>query len=108
MAQKIYTVQAPDGKLIDIEGPEGASEEEVFRQAKALYQPQAKTPAPTLLESRQQTSKGELERNQPESTLQSRTREYAIGLLEPFDLHNVPGLVENVGGALWDALSGKG
>src|SRR5204863_5585554 len=64
--------------------------------------------APTLLESRQQASKSELERNQPESTLQSRTREYAIGLLEPLDLHNVPGLVENLGGALWDALSGKG
>src|SRR5438128_5765192 len=67
-----------------------------------------KTIAPTLLESRRQASKGDLERNQPESTLQSRAREYAIGLLEPLDLHNVPGLVENVGGALWDALSGKG
>lgn len=36
-----YTVQAPDGKIITLEGPEGASHEEVIRQAQRLYQPAA-------------------------------------------------------------------
>lgn len=34
-----YTVQAPDGKTITLEGPEGASHEEVISQAKKLYTP---------------------------------------------------------------------
>jgi hypothetical protein len=41
-----YTVQAPDGKTIILEGPEGASQDEVIRQAQALYQQQdQKAPA---------------------------------------------------------------
>lgn len=35
MAQ--YKVQAPDGSIIKLEGPEGASQEEVIAQAKRLY-----------------------------------------------------------------------
>lgn len=34
-----YTVQAPDGKQITIEGPEGASQEEVIAKAQQLYKP---------------------------------------------------------------------
>lgn len=37
-----YTVKAPDGKTITLEGPAGASQEEVIAQAQALYRP---TPA---------------------------------------------------------------
>jgi hypothetical protein len=37
MAQ--YTIQAPDGKTITIEGPEGASEAEVIAKAQELYKP---------------------------------------------------------------------
>jgi len=37
MAQ--YTVQAPDGKTITLEGPDGASHEDVIAQAQQLYQP---------------------------------------------------------------------
>lgn len=40
-----YTVQAPDGKTITLEGPEGASEADIFAQAQKLYQPKA-APAP--------------------------------------------------------------
>lgn len=40
-----YRVQAPDGKVIIIEGPAGASQGEVMRQAQALYKPQAAKPA---------------------------------------------------------------
>lgn len=36
---KIYTVTAPDGHDIDIEGPEGATADEVIAQAHALYAP---------------------------------------------------------------------
>ena len=35
MAQ--YTVQAPDGKIITLEGPAGASQEEILSQAQKLY-----------------------------------------------------------------------
>lgn len=39
MAQ--YTVQAPDGKTITLEGPDGASHEDVIAQAQQLYKPDA-------------------------------------------------------------------
>jgi len=44
MATKIYKVQAPDGSTIKVEGPEGASEQEVIAQAQRLYKPAAKKP----------------------------------------------------------------
>jgi hypothetical protein len=40
-----YTVKAPDGKMVTLEGPEGASQADIIAQAQALYQPAAK-PAP--------------------------------------------------------------
>lgn len=43
MAQ--YTVKAPDGKTITIQGPDGASQADVIAQAQALYKPSA-APAP--------------------------------------------------------------
>jgi hypothetical protein len=36
---KQYKVQAPDGQIITLEGPEGASPDEVIRQAQRLYKP---------------------------------------------------------------------
>jgi len=44
MAQ--YTVQAPDGKTITLEGPAGASQADVIAQAQQLYKPQEITPTP--------------------------------------------------------------
>jgi hypothetical protein len=47
MAQ--YTVQAPDGQTITLEGPDGASQAEVIAQAQKLYQPKSSVevmPAP--------------------------------------------------------------
>lgn len=43
MAEKEYTVVAPDGKEITLIGPEGASQEEVISQAQKLYKPQPRT-----------------------------------------------------------------
>jgi hypothetical protein len=37
---QIYEVTAPDGKTITLQGPFGASNDEIIRQAKALYKPQ--------------------------------------------------------------------
>jgi len=45
--EKTYTVVAPDGKEIEIIGPDGATESEVIAQAKRLYNPSAK-PEPVL------------------------------------------------------------
>jgi ligand-binding SRPBCC domain-containing protein len=44
MAQ--YKVKAPDGEIITLEGPEGASQEEIIAQAQRLYQPPAQTVEP--------------------------------------------------------------
>jgi hypothetical protein len=38
-----YTVQAPDGKTITLEGPAGASQEDILAQAQALYKPKTAT-----------------------------------------------------------------
>lgn len=48
MAQ--YKVQAPDGQVITLEGPDGASQEEVIAQAQQLYKPtaQPKEPLPDV------------------------------------------------------------
>ena len=35
----IYRVQAPDGRILRLEGPEGASQEEIMQAAAAAYQP---------------------------------------------------------------------
>jgi hypothetical protein len=43
MAEKEYTVVAPDGKEVTLIGPEGASQSEVIAQAKQLYKPQQRT-----------------------------------------------------------------
>lgn len=37
-----YTVQAPDGKTITLQGPDGASQSDVITQAQRLYTPQEK------------------------------------------------------------------
>tara|TARA_R110000868_G_scaffold401171_1_gene676531 strand:- start:146 stop:1588 length:1443 start_codon:yes stop_codon:yes gene_type:complete len=39
MAEKEYTVVAPDGKEITLIGPEGASQDEIIAQAQKLYKP---------------------------------------------------------------------
>ena len=44
MAEKEYTVVAPDGKEITLIGPEGASQQDVIEQAQKLYKPQAPQP----------------------------------------------------------------
>lgn len=42
-----YTVKAPDGKTITLQGPDGASQADIIAQAQALYKPQsASTPKP--------------------------------------------------------------
>ncbi len=41
MASVTYSVKAPDGKIIKVSGPAGASEAEVMAQAKKLYSPAA-------------------------------------------------------------------
>jgi hypothetical protein len=51
MAQ--YTVQAPDGQTITLEGPEGASQAEVIAQAQKLYTAPVKEPVYPTEEARQ-------------------------------------------------------
>lgn len=43
MAEKEYTVVAPDGKEITLIGPVGASQEEIISQAQRLYRPQTQS-----------------------------------------------------------------
>jgi hypothetical protein len=58
---KQYKVQAPDGSMLTIEGPEGASDEEVITQAQRLWseqqqqtQQQQDTPMPQTMPQQQQ------------------------------------------------------
>lgn len=44
MPQKQYTVQAPDGRTVTLEGPEGASDQEVLAQAQKLLGSQPSAP----------------------------------------------------------------
>jgi hypothetical protein len=49
---KQYKVQAPDGTMITVEGPEGASDDEVITQAQRLWSEQQQ--APTMPQQQQQ------------------------------------------------------
>lgn len=42
MEDQIYTVKAPDGTIIKVKGPAGASQDEVIKQAQTLYAAQKK------------------------------------------------------------------
>jgi hypothetical protein len=87
-AMKVYTVEAPDGKILQIEGPEGASEEEVIAQARRLYQPQATArPQP----------RGEMNYSQKRDFLQSG------GKLKPRNFLQDAGAVS---GAILDVIPG--
>lgn len=44
MANRIYEVEAPDGSILEIEGPDGASEADLFKAAGELWKPPAKAP----------------------------------------------------------------
>lgn len=54
-------------------------------------------PSQSLVASRAAASRGEFEDVNRQSTAGTRLRESLIGVLEPFDLHNVPGLVNAIG-----------
>jgi soluble lytic murein transglycosylase-like protein len=42
-----YTIKAPDGKMVTLQGPDGASQTDILAQAQALYKPQAAPPKST-------------------------------------------------------------
>ncbi len=56
---KIVKVQAPDGTIIKVEGPDDASDADFIQQGAALYQQQQQ------VKSRQTASTAEFEKNQP-------------------------------------------
>ena len=89
---KIYTIQAPDGKVLTLEGPDGASEDEVIGMAQRLYQPRPpapQTPAQRALRESaltdtdvsRMTAPGKASGVQPiENTQDAQGRNVALGL----------------------------
>jgi len=68
MADKEYTIVAPDGKKITLIGPEGATQEQVIAQAQKLYQPnQQSTQAPEKPVNPYESTFREALQNVPES-----------------------------------------
>jgi hypothetical protein len=68
MADKEYTIVAPDGKEITLIGPEGATQEQVIAQAQKLYQPnQQSTQAPEKPVNPYESTFREALQNVPES-----------------------------------------
>lgn len=87
---KQYTVQAPDGKMVTLEGPDGATPEEVIRQAQLLYKP---NPAGSL-EYKQETARQQFEANKPvptAGTQMATIRDRLLGLAS-----NAPGGIVNL------------
>lgn len=62
----------------------------------------------TMLAGKKAVLTSEFEKAQPESTIGTRSREAAIGLLEPFNAENILGAGKQGIEALWQMLSGGG
>ena len=77
MATQIYRVEAPDGSIIKLEGPTGASQEEVIAKAQELF-------------SKQQQPKQTESKKQPASFLEYLQTQ---PLLEPFTRQTIRGAV---------------
>lgn len=76
---KTYTVQAPDGRTITLQGPAGAPQDEVIRQAQALYSATPKpAPAKGVDDPTREMSAGKLG--------DALSAEYLASLLGPFSM----------------------
>lgn len=64
-------------------------------------------PSKSLVDSRRAAAKSEFDANVPQSTIATRTREAAIGVLEPFTLESLSQTIQSAGRAGFDALLGK-
>ena len=71
-----YTVQAPDGKEITIEGPVGASHADVIAQAQKLYRPQAPQQGGNIINSDVPTVVGQQPNPQPVAEPQRTLADY--------------------------------
>lgn len=49
MAKRIYDVQAPDGSILEIEGPESATQEQLIAAARQHYEAQKPSPQPAAV-----------------------------------------------------------
>ena len=58
MANKTYTVNIPGGEQIKVNGPEGASKEEVIKQAKILYEAKNRPEINTVAEGARKAAQG--------------------------------------------------
>lgn len=96
---KQYTIQAPDGKTLTLEGPDNASEEEVIAQAQKLYQPQT-NPAGTL-DYKRETARQQFEANKPVPTAATGLQSLGEGVME--GLHSA---VSGIGGLVKAGLTG--
>lgn len=68
-----YTVKAPDGKIVTLQGPTGASQTDIIAQAQRLYKPTAPKPPGTIVQTRrqaiQETARRVVERNRSSSSI---------------------------------------
>lgn len=64
--------------------------------------------SPTFMEAQKQVLASKMEQAQPQSTIGTRTREAAIGTLEPFTLGNLMGAIQQGGQAALQMLTGGG
>lgn len=96
-----YRVTAPDGHVIVLSGPAGASDEEVLKQAQTLYQPTNANAepyqSPVYPGGPQSRTAGEVMSDQAANVL--------TGI--PQAVTGIPGAVAGMGNLVWQALKGN-
>jgi hypothetical protein len=102
MAQ--YTVQAPDGKIITLEGPAGASQEEILSQAQKLYAqqvaPSAKAPMAEPYDTSVESMAAGIDIPVPTEPMQfSPTGQAVRGVIKGAVVDPLTGIAQMVGGA---------
>ncbi len=110
---KTFEVTAPDGHVLEVTGPDDATQEQALAQAQKLYQPKAASAPAADTRASQEQGKPWVSPTNPLYPAAEGIREAAhmVGNQlqgAPQAITGIPSTISNTGSALYDMITGKG